>query len=87
MADVENSDSKSLTSDNNESNEKTMTFNIARKKDKPNEGWTNPVSSARSAFDKFLSRSESTEKTSSVVAPSDGANTGRRSKKKCKFSI
>ncbi|XP_053392924.1 RUN and FYVE domain-containing protein 2-like isoform X3 [Mercenaria mercenaria] len=64
------------------SSENTNTFNIAKKTDKSDVSWSNPVlSSARSAIDRFLSRSESTEKTTVKMPPADVGG-GRKVKKK-----
>lgn len=62
------------------------TFNITKKTDKTNTSWPKPVlSSARSAFDRFLSRSESTEKSTDTkpAAPSEGSGKKVKKKRKC----
>ncbi|KAL4239199.1 hypothetical protein ACF0H5_000016 [Mactra antiquata] len=89
MAEVQNSELDTRVENNdNDTNEKTMTFNIAKKKDKPSEGWQNPVSSARSAIDKFWSRSDSNDKSSSILtsAAADVNNKNARKSKRRKAS-
>lgn len=63
------------------------TFKITKKTEKANTSWPNPVlSSARSAFDRFLSRSESTEKSTDIktAALSEGSGKKVKKKRKCK---
>lgn len=60
------------------------TFNVARKTDKSNVGWPNPVlSSAMSAIDKFLSRSDSAEKNNENKPADSGGGRQTKKKRKC----
>ncbi|XP_060572580.1 RUN and FYVE domain-containing protein 2-like isoform X3 [Ruditapes philippinarum] len=75
-------DAETTTEKNSEdTSENASTFNLTKKSEKANV-WPNPVlSSARSAFDRFLSRSETTEKATEKLPPIAGGG-GRKVKKK-----
>ena len=75
-------DAETTTEKNSDTNENAKTFNLTKKTEKANI-WPNPVlSSARSAFDRFLSRTDSTEKSTEQMPTTDGDRGGKVKKKR-----